>query len=61
MPTLCNSSSNVSTLRKITGRAKLDSRALALFQFLDELVNDLEAVADDAEVGVLKDRRFGKY
>ena len=45
MPTLCNSLSNVSTLRKITERAKLDSRNLALFQLFDELEDDFEDLA----------------
>jgi hypothetical protein len=33
--------------------------ALALLDLFDELRNDLKDVADDTEVRVLKDRRFG--
>src|SRR6185369_15498764 len=36
-------------------------RALALFQLFDQLRHDFEKIADDAEVGVLKDRRFGIF
>src|SRR5262245_52121884 len=33
--------------------------AFALFYLFDELRDDFEDVADDAEVGILKNRRFG--
>src|SRR5437667_9401027 len=35
------------------------SRSLALLELLDELGDDLEHVADDAEIRHLKDRRVG--
>ena len=35
--------------------------AFALFDLFDELGNDFENVADDTEVGVLKDRRLGVF
>jgi hypothetical protein len=38
---------------------QIKSSAFALLDLFDELRNDFEDVADDAEVGVLKDRRFG--
>jgi hypothetical protein len=37
----------------------IESSAFALLDLFDELRNNFEDVADDAEVGVLKDRRFG--
>jgi len=36
-------------------------RAFALFQLFDQLRDDFEQVADDAEVGVLEDRRIGVF
>ena len=49
--------------REPTPRAATHSNgrlsAFALFDLFDELGNDFEDIADDAEVGVLKDRRFG--
>jgi hypothetical protein len=38
---------------------QIKSSAFALLDLFDELRNNFEDVADDAEVGVLKDRRFG--
>jgi hypothetical protein len=46
---------------KETWRQGVSCRRLSAFALLDlfrELRNDLEDVADDAKVGVLKDRRF---
>jgi hypothetical protein len=48
-------------IRRQPGGDQISGRlgALALLDLFGELRNDLEDVADDAEVGVLKDRRFG--
>jgi hypothetical protein len=39
--------------------ARILLRAFAFFDFFDELRDDFEDVTDDAEVGILKNRRFG--
>jgi len=48
--------------RKIIGNGAEEkpSTAFALFQFFDALGNEFEKFDDDAEVGALKDRRFGE-
>src|SRR6185503_5289627 len=37
------------------------SSAPALLQFFDQLRHDFEEIADDAKIGVLKDRSFGVF
>lgn len=43
------------------GMIRSRSRAFALLDLLDQLGNHLEDIPDDAEIGALKDGRFGVF